>query len=186
MKRLTFNSLSFLLTLVFFILLSAGWSILCIATDEFTNRDKGFVSGLGFLLLPPLAIFLGQRPKGIQWLLFLVGCMLLIFLLASFAIGLLIAATTDSMVIYAIVNSLFVATATTFCLNKAVGIQFKRTTILSTFLCLLAAYALIDRYDEQLFIDHDIPIRVTLFNVFQLLLLVPLAVGMNVRKRGVG
>lgn len=184
MKQLRFNVKSFLLTIFLFILLSTAWSILCIETNEFTNSDKGLVSGFGFLLLLPLAIFLGQRIKGIKWLGFLVGSVLLIFLIASLAIGALFGLTTNSMVVYAIANSFFVAMAMVFCLNKAAGIPLKWPTIFLTFLFLLAAYALIDRYDEEIYLYYHISPRVTLFNVFQLSLIVPLALGMNIKKVG--
>lgn len=158
------------------------WTIACIKTDEFTDRDKGFVTGVGFLLLFSTSIFLGQGDRKIAQFVLITALTFATFFVGSYLVGLLIGLTTNSMILYSIVNSIFVSSAMTFFLNKIIGIDFKMQTVLLTTLCLLTGYLIIDKSSEHLYLYYHIHPRMTMFNIFQVSLIVPLTLGMTIKK----
>ena len=86
------------------------------------------------------------------------------------------------MVIYSIVNSFFVSITLTIFLNRIVGIDLKTLTIALTFSFLLLAYYLTNKLSDKLYIYINFPPRLTMFNVFQFLLIIPLTLGMTLKK----
>ena len=182
MTNLIFNKKAFFKTIIVFLTLSTAWTILCIVTNEFTNRDKGFITGLGFLLLLPTAIYFGQDLKGLLVLSSLALLTIVTFLIGSYVLGSIVGLTTNSMVIYSIVNSFFVSITLTIFLNKIVGIELKTLTIGLTFFFLLLAYYLTDKWSDKLHVYSNFHPRLTMFNVFQFLLIIPLTLGMTLKK----
>jgi hypothetical protein len=155
---------------------------LCIETNEFTDRDKGLVTGIGFLFLFAVSIFLGQNIKKISQFGLLIFLTFGTFIAGSYILGLLVGSTTNSMVVYSIANSLFVSWTMIFFVNKIVKIDFKTQTIILTCLFLFLAYFFIDKLSESLYLDYNIHPRMTMFNLFQLALIIPLTIGMTVKK----
>lgn len=179
---MTFNKTLFIRTMVSFLAMTTLWTVLCIVTNEFTNRDKGFLTGLGFLVILSASICIGQKIRNLLSFISLTLFMIILFLISSFVLGPLIGLTVNSMIVYAIANSLFVSFATTMVLNKIAAIAFKGMTMILTFFLLLIAYFTFDGINHKLYIDYDFHPRLTMFNVFQLFLVIPLALGMNLKK----
>lgn len=135
MKKVVFNKKVFIATIAIFIVLSILWTGLCIVTDEFTDRDKGFISGLGFLVLFAASISLGRPQKSISIFIILTGITILTFLVGSFGLGMLIGSFQSSLIPYVIANAIFVALTMTFFVNKFITIDYKRETRIAIFLC---------------------------------------------------
>jgi len=53
-----------------YLILTAIWTILCVVTNEFTKNDKGFISGLGFLIIFTISIFLTNYKIKLRQLLY--------------------------------------------------------------------------------------------------------------------
>jgi len=182
MADITFNAKGFIRTVVIFLILTTGWTVVCIETNEFTDRDKGFVAGIGFLFLFTTSIFLGQKLKKISQFGILILLTFGSFMVGSYVLGLLIGSTTNSMFIYSIANSLFVSWAMIYFVNRIIKIDFKKQTIMLSFIFLLLAYFLIDKLSDRLYLNYNIHPRMTMFNFFQLALIIPLTLGMTVKK----
>jgi hypothetical protein len=182
MNNLTFNNKSFLRTIVLFCFLNLIWTFLCIKTDEFTNIDKGLITGLGFLLLFSISFYFGQPLQNATTLLLLSLSFILTFLIASFIIGAAVQRAIESILIYSICNSLFTSVVLTMLLNKFYGIQFKTGTIILTFICALSSYYLMDRFDKKLYLNYNIHPRMTMFLLFQGLTIIPLTLGLTIKS----
>jgi len=182
MTGISFNKKSFLRTLFLFLFLTTAWSIVSITTDEFTDKDKGLITGSGFLILLSASIFWGQKLKRLDVFVWITTLTISTFVISSFILAPLVGFTTDSMVIYAVVNSLFVSIIMTIWLNRFIQIEFKSLTIALTFLFLFVAYFAKEKVSEKLYLNYDIHPRITLFNIFQFALLLPLALGMTLKK----
>jgi hypothetical protein len=186
MKNIAFNKFSFFTTILLFVVLTAAWTVLCVQYDEFTKGDKGLVSGLGYLLILSFSIFCGIKSKSIANLVLLTVLVILTFLIGSFGLGLALDAVTGSLVVYALVNALFVALVMTLALNKLSGIYFKWFTIGLIFVFLLVAYIIFVNLDDHLHLKYGLQPRLTMFIVFQFLLIVPLALGMALKSEDAG
>lgn len=182
MTDIIFSKKAFFKTIVVYLILTFGWTFLCIKTNEFTDTDKGFVTGVGYLFLFSASIFFGQNLKKISRFGYLTLLTFGTFIIGSYGLGLLIGATTDSMVIYSIANSLFVSWAMIFFVNKIIKIEFKTQSIILIFLFLLLTYSLIERWSDTLYLNYHIHPRMTMFSVFQLFLIIPLTLGMTMKK----
>ncbi len=157
--------------------------MLCRATDHFTDRDKGLVTGLGFLVLFATALFTGLKVKSLTTLIKLVIATIVLFLVSSFVIGPLIGISGNSMILYAIINSFFVAIVFTTVLHKIVGIAFRKATMIATMLCLLLAYLIDGALSPVLDLNFEFDPILTLFNIFQLFLIIPLTLGMTIKPK---
>ena len=177
-KDISFDKIRFLRTIGLFSELTVIWTLLCIMADEFIGINKGFASGVGFLTLFATSIFLGQQIKTFASFAFLVLLTISTYLFGTFILGL----TTDSMLLYSLVNSLFVAVVMTEFLNKIIGIEFRIATIILTFLFLLFAYSIMHSYGANLTRELSFQARLAVFNLFQFLLIIPLSLGMTVKR----
>ncbi len=180
MNNLMFNWSNFLRTIIIFLVLTIVWTFLCIKYDEFTDIDKGLVSGLGYLIL--LAVSIGQNFNHIGKIVFFIFLTIMTFLIGSYVIGPLIGFTTNSMILYSIINSVFVSVTMAFFLDKLRGIEFKKSTTILTFLFLLLAYFIIDQIEDFLYIDYDMHPRLTMFIIFQFALIIPITIGITLKK----
>lgn len=178
MLGLKFRKILFVKTNAIFLALTILWTAVCTITVDFTNRDKGFVEGLGFLILFAFSIYLGQTIKRLKFLGSLVMLTIATFLTASFTIAPLVGLTTNAMLLYSIMNSIFVSIVMTVFVDKIINIDF----MIFTCLCLLGAYFLIDEFSNMLYMDYNIHPGMTMFGVFQLALIVPLTLGMTVKR----
>lgn len=146
-QKPVFDKKVFITTISVFIILSIVWTGLCIVTDEFTESDKGFISGLGFLLLFAASLALGQRRKSISFFMIFSGITILTFVVGSFGLVPLMASFQSSMIPYAIANAVFVAITMTFFVNKFIVITYKKETRIAIFLMLVLSYWIIDGID---------------------------------------
>ncbi len=185
MTGTSFNRKYFIRTVSIFLTLTISWTTLCIVLDEFTNKDKGLITGLGYLLLLSISIYFGQGLKRFVLFCYLAIITIVTFLVGSFVLGPLIGLASDSMVLYSIVNSIFVSIVMTVFVSKIVRIEFKVQTILLTCLLLLIAYFIIYRFSDKLFLEYNFHPRLTMFNIFQFALLLPLTIGMTIRKNSI-
>ena len=182
-QKPVFDKKVFITTITIFIVLSIAWTVLCILTDEFTKRDKGFISGLGFLLLFAASLSLGQPKKSISNFMVFSGITILTFVVGSFGLGPLMASFQSSMVPYAIANAIFVAITMTFFVNKFIAIEYKTETRIVIFLMLILSYWLIDGIDGFFYLGYYIHARFFMFNIFQFFLILPLTLGMTLKSR---
>jgi hypothetical protein len=187
MIALTFHKRYFLKTLLIFLALSIAWTFVCIRTNEFTDRDKGLLSGLGFLLLFAASIYFGQPRKPLSHLWLLAVLTIGIFLTATFILGPLIGLSTDSLLLYAIVNSLFVSITMTRALHKMYGINLKYLTMAITGAMLLLAYLFMAKFDndDTYYLKFGLHPRIIMFNIFQFMLLLSQTIGLTIKKAGV-
>jgi len=182
MKDITFNMKLFIRTVIIFLTLTIVWTALCILTDEFTEIDKGLISGFGFLVLLPTSIYFGQNRKSLTSFGFLTLLTIITFLVVSFILGPIVLIATNSMIIYSVVNSLFVSFVMTLFIDKIISIEFKTLTVVLTCLLLIFSYFIIENYSEKFYLNYNVRPRLTMFNVFQIALLIPLSIGMALKK----
>ena len=184
MISLTFNKRNFFKTILLFLILSAVWTFTCIQANEFTDIDRGFITGFGFLLLFSASLYFGQNRKPLRSFILLAVITIVIFLIGTFILGPLIGLSTDSMVLYAVINSLFVSISMTLTLNKIYGINLRYLTMALTFIMLLIAYLLISKFDEDdnYYLKYGVYPRMVMFNIFQFMLLIPLTIGITIKK----
>lgn len=183
MPKLNFELKSFFRTMGIFVVLTCSWTYLSIITKEFTNNDKGLVTGIGFLLLFSFCIYFGQQMKEIKSLFFLIVLSFGTFLISSFVLGSLIGQLFNSILLYSISNSLFVAVVMTFFLNKLKAIDFFITTVVLVWIFLIVAYYFLNKYEQPFYISYDIHPRITMFVIFQFALIIPLALGFSIKKK---
>ena len=182
MEAISFNKKYFFRTIILFLILSSAWTILCIRTDEFTSNDKGLITGIGNLFLFAASIYFGQRRMPLNSFGRLVALTLLIFLISSFVLTpLSLFLTTESMIPYALVNSLFVSLAMTKVVDNLYGVRFKRFTIFLTFTVLLIAYLILADFDhdDRYYLKWGLNYRMAMFNIFQFFLIIPLSLGIT-------
>jgi len=182
MKAITFDKIRFLRTIGLFSELTVFWTLLCIVADEFIGTNKVLVSGFGFLTLFATSIFLGQQIKIFTSLAFLVLLSVSTYLFGTFILEPLVGLTTDSMLLYSLANSLFVAVAMPTFLNKIINIEFRLATIIMTFFFLLLAYFIMHVYSANLNHALNFQPRLAVFSLFQFLLIIPLSLGMTVKR----
>lgn len=181
-EGITFDKIRFLRTIGLFSELTVLWTLICVVIDEFIGTNKELVSGIGFLTLFATSIFLGQQIKTFASFVFLVLLTISTYLFGTFILGSLVGLTTDSMLLYSLANSLFVAVVMTEFLNKIIGIEFRVATIILTFFFLLFAYYLMHFYSASLNDALNFQPRLAIFNLFQFLLIIPLTLGMTVKR----
>ncbi len=181
-KDISFDKIRFLRTIGLFSELTVLWILICIAIDEFISTNNGLVSGIGLMTLFTTSIFLGQQIKTFASFAFLLLLTISTYLFGTLILGPLVALTTDSLLIYALVNSLFVAVIMTEFLNKIIDIEFRVATIILTFLFLLFAYSIMYSYNAGLNRELNFQPRLAEFSLFQFLLIIPLSLSMTVKR----
>ena len=169
---MTFDTKPFFRTIITFWILDLLWTFLCIKTDELTMTDRGLVSGCGYLLLFAVSFYVGQKPRPASKLWLLIVGVIIIFLLVSFVL-LLVAQNflADSLIAYSICSSVLSATLLTGLLHVLYGIEFRPLTIVVTSLFALAFYC------------FKTEGRVQMFNLYQGLVIIPLAAGLSLKRK---
>lgn len=183
MHQLTFHSRIFFRTLLFFIITTALWSVAVTYYDEFTRYDKGLVTGLGFLTLMAASIIFGSGRLHFNKLVFLPLGIILIFLFGSFVLLPLMMTISRTEWIYDVCNGLFVAVTMTFLIDRWDIIRFRKLTIALTWLCMIIAYVIMDRFGKNWIRHYDILPRVAMFVLFQTMMIIPLALGMALGRK---
>ena len=191
MGNFQFNVELFIRTLSIFALLTSIWTGLAYLTNDFLifwNKDRGFITGLVFLLILAASIFFGQKLKGYMDFGKLAAVVISTFCFSSFILFPLVSSFSlsddASGAVYCTVNSLFVSVAIIACLNRITYIQFKWQTTALTFLLLLMAYYVIfySRALHELENYTNIRSVAPMFVFFQSFMLIPLTLGMNLSK----
>jgi hypothetical protein len=182
MKKYHFDKKQFFTTIVSYLFSSLIWTFLCIRLNEFTDNDKGLVSGLGFLMLFSTSFHFSQKTKSFFNFLFLTLSIILTFLFASFIMAPVIGLTSNSVLIYAIINSIVTPIILTYILDKFYGIEFKGFTVGLSITFALLAYLIISIFSDRLHMLYDFNPRLTMFNVFQSLLIFPLTFGLVLKR----
>jgi hypothetical protein len=187
-----FDLKSFIKTILIFVVLSVVWTYFSVITDRFTKNDKGMLTGLGHLVIFASSIYFGRKLKFFDYWLMLILFTVIIFCVSSFVFlpglfFLVLDADVAGWIIYAIGNSIFVAWALTLVLQKFYGLQNRKLTMIITAICALASYGVIFWITE--YAKHDVPDYVedilSIFNIFQLFLIVPLAAGLSMPRKAV-
>ncbi len=176
------NTKALIRGMVLLIVLNGIWTYLCIKTNFFTDRDKGLVSGLGYLAIFSSAIHFAARNKSFgRWLLLSLGVIVL-FLVSSFILGLLLGTLSDSFWLYAIVNAVFVGWALPWLVRYFYGLWHYRLMWPAVAVAMLGSYAVSRAIEDALFFRFDIHPSITMYLVFHTLLIVPLA--LNLKTEG--
>lgn len=176
MNKITFQTAAFIKTLVFFLVLTVLWTFVCRAMTD-PGPVLVFLTGLGFLVLFPVSIYVGMGRQQLKALVTTLVATILIFVVGSFIIFPLVTLISDATALYAVLNSCFVAIAMTLVFDKSYGVKYRYFTMGLIFVALLLAYYLLHQYkdaSDTLFNMHP---RLIMFNIFQGLLLLSLSLG---------
>ncbi|NLR68863.1 hypothetical protein HGH92_31470 [Chitinophaga varians] len=177
MNKITFNTAAFLKTVIFFLILTVLWTVICHSMSDPFGSGPVFLTGLGFLVLFPVSIYAGIGRKKLQALVTSLIATIVVFAVASFIILPLTTLITNATILYAVISSCFVAIAMTLVFDRCYGVRFRYFTIGLTFVALLLAYYLFSQYRDATDLPFGIHPRLMMFNVFQGLMLVPLLLG---------
>lgn len=174
MERITFDRSIFLRTLGAFVVLFVLWTATCVSTDHFDRH--GHISVLGFLTLFSGSIVFGP---GLPWVRVLPLSLLVIgvFLVSTFVIAGPMMEMSGFGIAMPIVNALFLSAVMVKLMDKMKRIHFKAPAYILTFSSLLFAYFILN-VAESVVPDP----MLTMFNVFQLLLIVPLTLGVAFKR----
>ncbi|MBC9915513.1 hypothetical protein [Chitinophaga varians] len=176
MNNISFHTAAFIKTLVFFLILTVLWTFVCRAMPD-PGAVLVFLTGLGFLVLFPVSIYVGMGRKQLKALVTTLVATMLVFAVGTFIIFPLVSLIADATALYAVVNSCFVAVVMTLVFDKCYGVKFRYFTMGLIFVALLLAYYLLDQYKDASDMLFGIHPRLVMFNIFQGLLLIPLALG---------
>ncbi|MGN7823457.1 hypothetical protein ACTJJB_25275 [Chitinophaga sp. 22536] len=177
MNKITFHTAAFLKAIIFFLILTVLWTVICHFISDPFGSGPIFLTGLGFLVLFPVSVYAGIGRKKLQALITSLIATIVIFVVASFIIFPLTALISNATILYAVLNSCFVAVTMTLVFDKCYGVRFRYFTIGLTFVALLLAYFLFNQYKDATDLPFGIHPRLMMFNVFQGLMLIPLLLG---------
>ncbi|MBO9732580.1 MAG: hypothetical protein J7623_28310 [Chitinophaga sp.] len=182
MNKLTFDTAAFIKTMVFFVVLTTSWTF---GWTYFSKpySEHSFLSSLGFLLILPLSIYWGMGRKKLSALITTLIATNLVFVIGTFAVGMVMEFfSPSSQIPYALVNSFFVAFSMTIIFDRCYGVRFGYLTTALVYVFLLLAYYLLNKYKDGAVLLFDIKPAYAMFIVFQGLMLIPLAVGLNMDR----
>lgn len=182
MKDLIFDKKTFLKTILIFIILMAIWTALSIKTDDFTKHDKGFVTGLGYLMVFSISFHFGQKKKPVKSFFYLMLSILALYCFSTFILGTLFFGLANSYFIYCVINSILVSFVMTHKLDKFYIIELKKETFIITSICILFSYWANEIYNEYLNPDVDKNPGRTIFVFFQSFAFIPLLLGLTLKK----
>lgn len=184
MNSLTFDRKMFYRILVWAVVLNTIWMVISPKLDQLRERDPGFVTGLGFLLIygVPFYIAVPKERRKIELLIVLTFPVLVIFFISSFVIVplFLIPETEFSFVC----SSLFSAICLTLIINRIHSIIFLKLTMFLTFISgisvvALMAYIGIDALDNIYFKTFQVSVS---FALWQILTTMAIALGISISK----
>lgn len=182
MNKITFDTAAFVRTILFFAMLTAGWTFGCTYFSK-PYSENFFISGLGFLVIFPLSVYLGMGRGKLSALITTLIATNLVFVIETFAIKQVMEfVSPTSSIPNAVVNSFFIAFSMTIIFDRCYGVRFGYPTTGLVFVFLLLAYYLINRYQDSPVMLFDIKPVYAMFIVFHGLMLIPLAVGLNIDK----
>ncbi len=183
MENMSFNNRQFIKSLVIFTLLMSVWTISCLITNNFTENDKGFVTGFGFLVIFSASIHFGQKKCSLTKFFHLLILMILLYSSSSFILSACIFALTDSYVIYTIFNSIFVSVVLTLILDKLYTVELKKQTILLSLLFIMGSYFFHEILSKYLYSLIDLHPGISIFIFFQSFVIIPVLLGLTLKKK---
>lgn len=179
MKNIIFYKVPFLKTIGIFLILSVVWTIISLKIPA--------TSIIGFLIILSISFFFGQNIKGLRRFVLLTISIFIIFFVTTFVVGGFLIEMENGDNLISIISSLFIPYAMITLLNRVVRIDFKILTFVLAFLFLLLAYFYLVfnnysytyQYNNE--IDNNIDFLI-MFSVFQFLMIIPLTLGMTLKK----
>ncbi|WP_341838707.1 hypothetical protein [Chitinophaga caseinilytica] len=184
MPQFTLKPFLFFRTVLFYLAATIAWTVAAIRTQEFGEPGEGFILELGYLLILGFSLVVGMRNFRSGMLVMIPAGVILIFLIATFVLGLALLAMHAPVWIYFIMNAAFVSVAMTWLIDWWDELSFRKWTIVLTGGCLLIGYLLIGVCKSALEEEFNIKARMSMFLIFQTVLIIPLAFGMAVEKLG--
>jgi len=169
-------------TIIIYVVLASLWTLLAISLDEFTQSDKGLITGIGYLLLLSLSLWLGQGNLKTKKLLLLCGLNAVLFSLSSFILGPLINHLSGQLWMYYIINSIFLSISYVWILNIIYSITYKWLSFALIAFSILIAYWLIEQDFSFFRFELSLSPRLMTFLVFQGLLISALTLSLNIIK----
>lgn len=109
--------------------------------------------------------------------------MILLYSFSSFILSACIFALTDSFFIYTIVNSIFVSVVLTLILDKLYTVELKKQTILLSLLFIMGSYFSHKILCEDLYSLIDLHPGISIFIFFQSFAIIPLLLGLTLKKK---
>ncbi|WP_108425523.1 hypothetical protein [Flagellimonas amoyensis] len=161
---------------------TAIWAILCVVTNEFTKNDKGFLTGLGFLIIFAVSIFMANDKIKLRQLLYSIFLIPFIFFVASFLIGLLTMWLGWKLdipefgvtVLFKVLSSFVAALGLGLVLSFIYKINRLKKVFFLIFIPAIVANFFVEIIDGTLLYNYDIPPRVTMFTIWQTLTILPI------------
>jgi hypothetical protein len=188
MNSLTFDRKMFYRILVWAVVLNTIWMVVSPKLEQLREMDRGFVTGLGFLLIYGLPFYIAvpRDRRKIELLIVLTFPVLLIFFISSFVIvPLFLTPETTLKLIFAFVcSSLFSAVCLTLIINRIHRIFFLKLTMFLAFISGISVVALIsligwDAFDNIYFKTFSVSVS---FASWQILTTMAIALGISISK----
>jgi len=165
-----------------YLILTAIWTILCVVTNEFTKNDKGFISGLGFLIIFTISIFLTNYKIKLRQLLYSAIIVSITFFIASFLVGLFSMwliwlfdlPEFTNKTLFVVLSSAVASIGLSLMIKYIYKVDKLKISLLMIFIAGVLSSILIEMINNKLFFDYNIPTRVTMFVVWQSLAIIPI------------
>lgn len=169
-------------TILIYVVLTSIWTWLAISLNEFTRNDRGLITGIGYLALFSISIWLGQGLLGAKRLLSILGVNLILFSFSSFLLMPIISIWSESIWLYCVINSIVLAVAYVWIFNKIYTISYKWLSLILISTSVLLAYWIIELEPSFLKFELDLNHRMMIFSIFQGLLIVALSISLNLNR----
>ena len=182
MRSYRLNMRQFLKTIVIYYSVSIFWTYLCISFDEFTDKDKGLASGLGYLVIFSLSFYLGSTEKQKHPFFIFTLAIIAAFLVLSFVMTPVLGAVFQIRTLVWIVSAIANSIALTWLIGCFYEISTKYKIVLLTIIFELAAYFVMEKYSDALYNKYHMNQRLAMFVVFQGFVIVSLTLGISIRK----
>ncbi|TDS18768.1 hypothetical protein DFQ03_0478 [Maribacter caenipelagi] len=165
-----------------YLILTAIWTILCVVTNEFTKNDKGFISGLGFLIIFTISIFLTNYKIKLRQLLYSAIIVSITFFVASFLVGLFSIwliwlfdlPEFTNKTLFVVLSSAVASIGLSLMIKYIYKVDKLKISLLMIFIAGVLSSILIEMINNKLFFDYNIPTRVTMFVAWQSLAIIPI------------
>lgn len=184
----SFNKKLFLKLVLISLILNLIWGLIATRLEIWHGRDKGFISGTGYLVVYGLTFFLvidKSRRKATD-LLALVFCFIATFVVSSFVVGPLATkldyAVGSSFIAIAI-NTLFSAVLIVIIISRYFDITFKVLTGAATFIVALVVTLVVgDIIKKPQYFDLKVFNAISIFyTTWQVLTTTTLALGIAIK-----
>ena len=182
-EKLSFESKPFFRIIISYVMTTI-WSIVCFLLDEHYGVNKFYLKAFGFVTLFCMSFIIGLRilNAGKIILLFLVFISTFYFV-SFFVMSILAVLSNNSLLLGGLIMSLISVTILTVTLNSVRRIEFIYPCIIVTTLCALPAYLALNDPADTLHLDYNIHPTIVLFNTWQGLTVISLALGLCVKRR---